>query len=213
MNKKTKKLKKVSKKNTFKKSLKIRKTNSSVFNNEDYKNGNGMLTSVWGPSMWLYLHTMSFNYPTHPTKKEKKHYRDFILNLRNVLPCKFCRNNLKDNFKKLPITEKVMENRDSFSRYIYNLHELINKVLKKKSNLSYEDVRDRYENFRARCSKEKIKTEEKGCTEPLVGKKSKCVLKIVPHDDDCENFQIDKKCLTKRIKIVDDENDMDKNEN
>ena len=32
-----------------------------------------MLTTVWGPSMWHYLHTMSFNYPIKPTKKKKKH--------------------------------------------------------------------------------------------------------------------------------------------
>ena len=30
-----------------------------------------MLTSVWGPSMWHYLHTMSFNYPVKPTPEEK----------------------------------------------------------------------------------------------------------------------------------------------
>ena len=44
-----------------------------------------------------------------------------------------------------------MENRDKFSRYLYNLHEVINKMLHKKSNLSYDDVRERYEHFRARC--------------------------------------------------------------
>ena len=29
---------------------------------KDYLSGDGMLTSVWGPSLWHYLHTMSFNY-------------------------------------------------------------------------------------------------------------------------------------------------------
>ena len=27
-----------------------------------------MLTAVWGPGMWFYLHTMSFNYPLNPTE-------------------------------------------------------------------------------------------------------------------------------------------------
>ena len=31
-----------------------------------------MLTTVWGPSMWHYLHTMSFNYPVKPTSLDKK---------------------------------------------------------------------------------------------------------------------------------------------
>ena len=31
-----------------------------------------MLTTVWGPSLWHSLHTMSFNYPVKPTVKIKK---------------------------------------------------------------------------------------------------------------------------------------------
>ena len=31
---------------------------------------------------------------------------------------------------------------------------------------------------------------ENGCVEPLKGKKSKCVLKIVPENDKCDTFQI-----------------------
>ena len=59
--------------------------------------------------------------------------------------------NFVNNLKKLPLKMKNMKSRDSFSKYIYNLHELINKMLNKKSNLSYNDVRERYEHFRARC--------------------------------------------------------------
>ena len=36
---------------------------------------------------------------------------------------------------------------------------------------------------------------EKGCTEPLYGKKSKCVIKIVPQDNRVSSFQIDKECV------------------
>ena len=41
------------------------------------------------------------------------------------------------------------------------------------------------------------KKKEKGCTEPLYGEKSKCVLKIIPFDDKESTFQIDKKCIKK----------------
>jgi len=61
-----------------------------AFTKKDFHSGDGMLTTVWGPSMWHFLHTMSFNYPGEPTDEQKKHYMDFILNLRNVLPCKYC---------------------------------------------------------------------------------------------------------------------------
>jgi len=181
----------------------------SVYSKEEYSSNDGMLTSVWGPGMWHYMHTMSFNYPVNPTETDKRNYKDFILNLKNVLPCGKCRANLRKNFKRLPLTMKDMKSRETFSRYIYNLHELINKMLNKSSGLSYEDVRERYEHFRARCvqplSKINYKTcrrtkkIESGCTEPLYGEKAKCVLKIVPHDEKCDTLQIDSKCVKKKL--------------
>lgn len=180
-----------------------------VFTLEEYNSDSGMLTTVWGPSMWHYLHTMSFNYPINPTEQDKKYYRDFILNLQYVLPCKHCRINLKKNFKQVPLTMEHMKNRYNYSLYIYKLHEHVNKMLNKKSNLTYDDVKERYEHFRARCTideykttnkniTKKIKNTIKGCTEPLFGKKSKCLIKIVPQETKCETFQIDKKCIKKR---------------
>lgn len=178
-----------------------------VFTKKDYNSGDGMLTTVWGPSQWHFLHTMSFNYPVNPTKEDKQNYRNYILNLRNVLPCKYCRQNLTNNLKINPITMKDMKTRESFSRYVYNLHEMVNKMLGKKSGLSYCDVRERYEHFRARCTDEKPKLfkikktqkkKEKGCTEPLYGKKAKCVIKIVPQEEKCKTLQIDKKCIKSR---------------
>ena len=69
-----------------------------VFSDSEYNSNDGMLTSVWGPSMWHYLHTMSFNYPVNPTTDDKHRYRDFILSLRWTLPCGKCRKNLQMNF-------------------------------------------------------------------------------------------------------------------
>ena len=190
-----------------------RKT-KKIYTKKEYNSGDGMLTSVWGSPMWHYLHTMSFNYPVHPTTEDKQHYRNFIHSLKYVLPCKYCRINLKTNFKQLPLTMADMKDRDSFSRYIYNLHELVNKMLHKKSNLTYCEVRERYEHFRSRCTdsdKPKLFTfsklgktrkntskKEKGCTEPLYGKKSKCVLNIVPQEEKVDTFNIDKKCVKSR---------------
>ena len=177
-----------------------------IYSLNDYNSGDGMLTSVWGPSMWHTLHTISFNYPVDPTKNDKRNYRDYILNLKYVLPCGKCRANLKNNFKKLPLKMKHMENRETLSKYVYELHELINTMLGKKSGLSYSDVRERYEDFRARCTislkevKHKPKTykkKENVCTEPLYGEKSKCILKIIPNDNKEETFQIDNKCVRK----------------
>ena len=193
-------------KTSKKKNISNKTRKKRVFSKKDYNANDGMLTTAWGPAFWHSLHMMSFNYPVNPTQKDKIHYRDFVLNLQHVLPCKYCRINLTKNFKFLPLTMECMKDRESFSRYIYNLHETVNKMLGKKSGLSYCDVRERYEHFRARCTKEKIKLfnfdkikkTEKGCTEPLYGKKSKCVIKIVPQEEKGDTFQMDTKCLKKR---------------
>lgn len=176
------------------------KKRQRVYKKIEYESGDGMLTTVWGPSLWHYLHTMSFNYPNQPSAQDKRQYRDFIIGLRNVLPCKHCRTNLKKNFKVLPLRLSNMVNRETFSRYIYNLHELVNKMLGKKSGLSYCDVRERYEHFRSRCANTTELNVESGCTEPLYGKKAKCVLQIVPQERKCETIQIDKQTRKRRRK-------------
>ena len=108
-----------------------------------------------------------------------------------------------------------MASRQTFSKYIYDLHELINEMLHKKSGLMYEEVRDTYENFRSRCvvpEAKKCKTQrntkthtkahtkahtkkESGCTRPLYGKKAKCLLRIVPQEENTPTFEIDSKCV------------------
>jgi hypothetical protein len=194
----------IKKRNTKNKTKKRR-----IFTKKDYSAGDGMITSVWGPPLWHYLHTMSFNYPVNPSAEEKKQYMHFVESLKYVLPCKYCRMNLKNNLKQLPLKMCAMKNRETFSRYVYNLHELVNRMLHKKSNLSYCDVRERYEHFRSRCTDEQPKLfkvkrnqtkkkREKGCTEPLYGKKSKCIINIVPQEEKGPSIQIDKKCIKTR---------------
>jgi hypothetical protein len=196
------------------------KTRKKTYDDSDYSSNDGMLTAVWGPGIWHYLHTMSFNYPVHPTPADKRHYRNFVLDLQYVLPCGKCRKNLVKNFKRLPLNMSDMKSRETFSKYIYELHELINTMLNKKSGLSYDNVRERYEHFRARCAKplksEMIKgiasssssakkcnrtrkNQEKGCVVPLYGNKAKCVLQIIPQEVKCETIQIDQRCVKRRI--------------
>jgi len=180
------------------------------FTEEEYNSNDGMLTPVWGPSAWHFLHTMSFNYPVHPTKQDKQHYSAFVRKLAHILPCGKCRKNLKKNFGKLPLKLHHMKNRETFSKYMYELHEIINKMLGKTSNLSYTDVRERYEHFRSRCTKSlkqiKDRTQKRkahrGCTDPLYGEKSKCILQIVPQEQKCDTFQVDDQCMKKDVSAV-----------
>jgi hypothetical protein len=204
-----------SKKINSKKNKNIKSKKNKIFSSKDYNSNDGFLTTVWGPTQWHMLHTISFNYPVNPSEEEKNNYRNYILSLQNVLPCGACRKNLANNLKNYPLTIDHMKDRNSFSRYIYNLHEIVNEMLDKKSGLSYCDIRERYEHFRARCidkkpkiypkfsktlknRKKKEKNIEKGCTEPLYGEKARCILNIVPQEQKGESLQIDEKCMKTR---------------
>jgi hypothetical protein len=181
-----------------------RQKSHRLFTMKQYNANDGMLTKIWGPPMWHFLHTMSFNYPVKPTPEQKQQYKEFLLALRFVLPCGKCRQNYTNNIAKYPAVAKHLKDRHSFSLYIYTLHEVVNKMLDKKSGLSYADVRERYEHFRARClvapktnPNEKPAPPETGCVEPMYGTKSKCLLQIVPAMRKCNTLSIDRKCVDK----------------
>ena len=178
-----------------------------IFSKEDYMSDNGMLTGIWGPSLWHVLHTVSFNYPTNPSQEQQNDYYNFILSLEKILPCKYCRENFKGNLKKIKFGKKSLKNRSTFSKAIYNLHEEVNSMLNKPSELSYDEVKNRYEHFRARCLNEKKSrkvlkggsVKELGCVESFYGKKSKCVLQIVPKNSKTKTFKMSSKCQIDKL--------------
>jgi len=193
---------KVSKKKKIKKNIdKCQVKSEHIFSEKDYNSNNGFSTYVWGPCMWYFLHTMSFNYPVKPTKEDKKHYMAFLKSLQYVLPCKSCRENYARNIKSpgTKLTMKVMKNRDTVSRWLCLLHNTINGQLDKKKEVNYEDCRDFYEQFRARCSKPKKKGVHGGCYEPYHNAvKSRTVLRIIPRDSKEPTLDVNDKCLCKK---------------
>lgn len=172
----------------------------SRFDKKDYHSSDGMLTTVWGPMVWNFLHIISFNYPVKPTIEDKKNYKDYILSLGKVLPCKYCRINFSSNLEKAGFNDGVLESRDTFSKFVYKLHSCVNKMLQKQNTLTYSDVRDRYETFRARCVNDVpvVPKYENGCLTPMYGKKAKCVIHIVPSDSKTESFKMDSRCILKK---------------
>ena len=200
---------------TISKSRKKKNKGGSLFSESDFKSKDGFLTNVWGPSMWLTLHTISLNYPCQPTKVQKKQYRTFFDSLQHVLPCGKCRENLGSNFKCTKYGDHVFDNRETLSKWVYQLHKCVNKMLGKTNSVSYKKMRHTFENFRARCPtsyKKKNKRKENiggkklknkctpivhesGCTNPVTGIKSKCILKIVPIECSQKTLKIDKRCL------------------
>lgn len=181
---------------------------SKLFKKEDFNSSNGMMTSIWGPLKWSELHTISFNYPVKPTADDKKHYKNYLLSHQYILPCLYCRVNFLKNLKMANFNDNVFTNRDTFSRFIYKLHNCVNVMLGKKVHISFEEVRERYEHFRSRCNeedhikkikqKEKSVKKEKNCDGALYGVKSKSIIRIVPKDKKTPCFKMEGKCKTKK---------------
>lgn len=173
----------------------------TVFEKKDYDSNDGFLVQIFGPPQWMILHTISFNYKTNPTEIDKQNYYNYIISLTNILPCSSCRKNLNKNLKDMKFGMQHMKNRETFSKFIYDLHNVVNVMLGKPKYKTYEEVRDIYEMFRAHCinSTPMIPKHIEGCVVPLYGVKSKTLISIVPNTDKSKNFSIDPKCILSRI--------------
>lgn len=173
------------------------------FTENDYLSGDGIQTAIFGPVFWAAIHMVSFNYPVNPTPTQKRDYENWIRATGNVLPCKYCRDNFQENIKAAGIEcGDVFASRDTFSRFCYNLHNQVNIMLGKPTDISFDQVRDLYEGFRSRCLTAKQKAvferekKELGCVAPAHdGTKGKCVISIIPRNAPCAStFQVSEKC-------------------
>jgi|APSaa5957512493_1039668.scaffolds.fasta_scaffold61275_2 hypothetical protein len=132
---------------------------------------NGMITKLWGPPGWKYLHTVTFGYPIEPTDEQKKKYKGFFELVGDTLPCRYCR----ESYKKFissgysELNEDTMKNRDTLTRWLYDVHQKVNDKLGVNYGVSFDDIKKYYEASRAKCTpKNKQKTnKEKGCIMPL----------------------------------------------
>lgn len=127
---------------------------------------NGLVTKIWGPPAWTFLHSVTFGYPVEPTEEHKEKYKQFFELAGEVLPCKYCRESYKEFLQSgcTKFDDAKLENRESLTRWMYDIHESVNKKLGIEYGISYEDTVKRYESYRAKCSKS---IKEKGCIMPL----------------------------------------------
>ena len=162
-----------------------------------YASLNGFLTASWGPAVWHVLLIIALNYPLHPTKEQKENAYQFVKYLLTQLPCGACRKNAKKNVKKVKFTKThSLKNRDTFSRWVYALHDEVNRMLGKKTPMSFEEYRHMYEMMRAKSchTSEESKGIESGCVQSQHTIKSKCLLRIVPDYVQEQTFSVDPRC-------------------
>jgi len=97
----------------------------------------------WGPHLWFFLHTMSFNYPDNPSYIERKKYNDFYNSLKNVLPCAVCQNHFQEHLSKSPPN---LNSKSDLIKWTIDLHNKVN-VNTNKEEKSYKEVLELYNSY------------------------------------------------------------------
>lgn len=90
-----------------------------------------MKPETWGPFFWNTLHSVAAGYPKTPTKDEKNEYKDFFLSFGKVLPCEECRDNFKEMMSQHPLEDSHLENNETISIWVFELHNMVNNKLGK----------------------------------------------------------------------------------
>jgi hypothetical protein len=97
---------------------------------------------IWGPKAWFFLHTITFNYPEHPSENDKQIYKSFFNSLTDVLPCKVCANHYKENILNNPIDDHL-DNKDNLVKWLIHLHNEVNES-NSKATMNYDEVMNYY---------------------------------------------------------------------
>ena len=129
-------------------------------NNEN----NGLLTKIWGPALWESIHCITYGYPIYPDEIAKKNYKEWLINLGNVLPCKYCRDSYKEFISSgnSKLTDSDLASRKSLTQWGYRIHQRVNQKLGVEYGTTYDDLNKKYESYRAKCI-----TKDNGCTMPI----------------------------------------------
>jgi len=148
-----------------------------------------MMTNVWGPPGWVFLHCITVGYPykINPKNKEhisrKQHTKEFFNNLGHVLPCKYCRESYLKFISESPI-DNHLNTRKELAKWFYNIHNKVNQKLgvPKCDIPPFKEFYQKYETYRAKCKQttdnDRKKRKEKGCIHPNDGVPKRTHIKI-----------------------------------
>ena len=101
-----------------------------------------MNPKFWGPGAWIFLHSITMNYPKEPFDDDKQAYYNFFKNLENVIPCEKCGYNYSMNIQKYPV-EPALSSRDLLIRWLIKIHNEVNKETGKRE-YTYDEVIEEY---------------------------------------------------------------------
>lgn len=98
--------------------------------------------SAWGPHLWYYLHTCSFNYPDHPSQEKKENMKKWLRSLYATMPCSSCSQHYKSYMDDADL-DTICSSKEALFTFIVDLHNKVNARTGKKQ-LSYQEAYDMY---------------------------------------------------------------------
>lgn len=100
---------------------------------------------IWGPALWTILHFAAERIGTRVLQRlpqeEIRIWTNLLGSLRYSLPCPLCKKHYTDYFSSHPIHSVAKE---EIRNWLYHLHSHVNQQTGKPSNLSLEQVIERY---------------------------------------------------------------------
>jgi len=98
----------------------------------------------WGKCGWIFLNSIALTYKIELKDK----YKQFILMLPYVLPCKSCGLHLKNNLDTL---DKALENKESLLNWLLSIRNNIANEQKRKTNTlieNFDEIFNRNSNYK-----------------------------------------------------------------
>lgn len=95
-------------------------------------------------TLWNLFHTITYLYPDNPTLLSQKRITIFFDNLGERISCPECRKHYSE-YIKLHSINNIPNNRDSYVKWLVDLHNDVNKRLEKPT-LSYDQVQKIHNN-------------------------------------------------------------------
>lgn len=96
---------------------------------------------VWGPPAWQFLHFVALSYPSNPTLYERRSYKTFFSNLKNVLPCSDCNHNYKNHFRVYDI-DNYLQNPQRLFKWTVLIRNAVKRDLIRKGEASPMELLD-----------------------------------------------------------------------
>jgi len=107
----------------------------------------GLITKIWGPCLWVTLHSICYAYPEKPTMSKQNKALIFFRVTGQVLPCIYCRESYAKFISRgsTLLKQDVVSSRRNLTFWIYLLHETVNSKLSVNYGITLLNVDNKYE--------------------------------------------------------------------